>query len=91
MYISMDFNHVITFLIVGGLAGWIASVLVKGSGFGVLGDIVVGVIGAFVGAVLASVFNIAVYGFLGVLGMSILGAVIFLLILRACSPRRNLS
>ena len=42
----------ISFLIVGLLAGWIAGQLTRGSGFGLLGNLLVGVIGAFVGGVL---------------------------------------
>lgn len=38
------------FLIVGLVAGWLAGVLVKGGGFGVVGDIVIGVIGAVLGS-----------------------------------------
>ena len=41
----------LVFLIVGVVAGWLAGMLVKGGGFGLLGDLVVGVIGAFVGEV----------------------------------------
>jgi uncharacterized membrane protein YeaQ/YmgE (transglycosylase-associated protein family) len=76
---------------VGGLAGWIASVLVRGGGLGLLGDIAVGVLGAFLGAFFAYQFNITVYGFWEVLGMSILGAVILLILLRALSSRRRIS
>lgn len=36
-------------LVIGGLAGWLAGVIVRGYGFGILGNIVVGIVGAFVG------------------------------------------
>jgi uncharacterized membrane protein YeaQ/YmgE (transglycosylase-associated protein family) len=86
---ALQVHNFIWFLIVGGLAGWIASVLVEGSGLGIIGDIVVGIIGAFVGGFFAYQFNITVYGFWEVLGMSILGAVVLLVILRLFSrPRR---
>ena len=88
---SMDLHNLVWFLIVGGLAGWIASVLVEGSGLGLLGDIVVGVIGAFLGGFLAIGFNITIYGFWGVLGMSVVGAVILLVILRMFSPSRRIA
>ena len=42
----------ISFLVVGLLAGWIAGRLTQGSGFGLLGNLIVGVIGAFVGGLL---------------------------------------
>ena len=41
---------VIWFLIVGVLAGWLAGLLVKGGGFGLIGDLVVGILGALIGA-----------------------------------------
>jgi uncharacterized membrane protein YeaQ/YmgE (transglycosylase-associated protein family) len=89
MHDPVEFHNFFWFLIVGGLAGWIASVLVEGSGLGVVGDIVVGVLGAFLGSFFAYQFNINVYGFWEVLGMAILGAVILLIILRTFTrPRR---
>jgi len=91
MHHSIELHNFIWFLIVGGLAGWIASVLVEGSGLGVIGDIVVGVIGAFVGGFFATQFDIAVYGFWEALGMSVLGAVVLLLIVRVFTPRLRLA
>ena len=85
MHDSMQAHDFVWFLIVGGLAGWIASVLVEGGGLGLIGDIVVGIIGGFLGGFFAYQFNIAVYGFWGVLGMSVFGAVILLIILRLFS------
>jgi uncharacterized membrane protein YeaQ/YmgE (transglycosylase-associated protein family) len=91
MHHSIELHNFVWFLIVGGLAGWIASVLVEGSGLGMNGDIVVGVIGAFVGGFFAYQFDIAVYGFWEALGMSVLGAVVLLLIARVFTPRRRLA
>ena len=91
MHHSIELHNFVWFLIVGGLAGWIASVLVEGSGLGVIGDIVVGVIGAFVGGFFAYQFDITVYGFWEVLGMAVLGSVVLLLIARLFTPRRRLA
>ncbi len=44
----MDFGSLLVFLIVGAIAGWLAGQIVKGYGFGLLGNIVVGIAGAFV-------------------------------------------
>jgi uncharacterized membrane protein YeaQ/YmgE (transglycosylase-associated protein family) len=44
----MDIQALIIFLIIGAIAGWIAGVLVKGFGLGLIGNIVVGVIGSFI-------------------------------------------
>lgn len=89
MYESMQFHDLIWFLIVGGLAGWMASVMVDGGGLGIIGDIVIGILGAFFGGFLANVFGVTVYGFWGVLAMSIVGAIILLAILRMINPRKR--
>ncbi len=47
---------ILSWLVVGLLAGWLAGLVMKGGGFGVVGDIVLGIIGAFVGGFLASTF-----------------------------------
>lgn len=44
----------ILWLIVGGIAGWLAGRFVKGSGFGLIGDIIIGVIGGYIGGWLFS-------------------------------------
>ncbi len=73
--------NVIWWLIVGVIAGWLAGVLVKGGGFGLIGDLVVGIIGALIGGLL---FGGALLGG-GVLGsilVATIGAVILLLVIR---------
>ncbi|HXL72389.1 MAG TPA: hypothetical protein VN963_02080 [bacterium] len=57
----MNFINFIWFLIVGGSAGWIASAAGKDSGL--LRDITGGILGAFLGASFAYLFNVNVYGF----------------------------
>lgn len=71
------------FLIVGLVAGWLAGVLVKGGGFGVVGDIVVGVIGAFLGGWLFSTFGASAGGGLvGSILVATIGAVVLLVVVR---------
>ena len=73
----------IAWLIVGAIAGWLAGVLVKGGGFGVLVDIIVGVVGAFIGGWLAGVLGIHVGGgWIASIVTATVGAVILLFILR---------
>lgn len=71
------------FLIIGITAGWLAGVLVKGGGYGIVGDLVIGVIGAFVGGLLFSFLGLSAGGLLGSLAVSTVGAVVFIVILRA--------
>ena len=51
---TMTLTGLIIFLVIGGVAGWLAGVIVKGGGFGLIGDIVVGVIGSLIGGWLFS-------------------------------------
>jgi len=71
----------IVWLIVGGIAGWLAGQIVKGYGFGLLGNIVVGIVGGLIAGWLLpriGIFNLG--GFLGAIVSSVIGAVILLLI-----------
>ena len=71
----------IWFLAIGALAGWIAGELTKGHGFGLLGNLVIGVLGAVLGGFLFDVVGIGAYGLLGRLVMSVIGAIAFLFLL----------
>ncbi|MRG55277.1 Uncharacterized membrane protein YeaQ/YmgE, transglycosylase-associated protein family [Phyllobacterium sp. YR620] len=80
----MGAEGLLIFLLVGLIAGWLASQLVRGGGFGLVGDLVVGVIGAFIAGYLFPALNISLGG--GILGAIIaaaIGAIILLVILRA--------
>jgi len=71
------------FLVVGLVAGWLAGVLVKGGGFGVIGDLVVGVIGAFLGGWLFSTLGASAGGgLLGSIIVAVVGAVVLLFVVR---------
>ncbi|MGV3627670.1 MAG: GlsB/YeaQ/YmgE family stress response membrane protein [Betaproteobacteria bacterium] len=76
----MDF---IWLIVVGLIAGWLAGVLVKGGGFGVLGDIVVGILGALVGGFLFRFFGLSAGGgFLGSIFVATVGAIVLIVLLR---------
>ena len=77
-------------LVVGLLAGAIAGTLVRGRGYGCLVDIVVGIIGAFIGGIVVGLFlpGTAV-GFFGTLIVAVLGAVLLLAVLRLVTPGRT--
>ena len=68
----------ISFLVVGLLAGWIAGRLTKGSGFGLLGNLLVGVIGAFVGGLLFWLLSLTAHNLIGQIVTAVIGAVIAL-------------
>jgi uncharacterized membrane protein YeaQ/YmgE (transglycosylase-associated protein family) len=70
-------------IIIGILAGFIASKLVSGSGMGILLDLVVGIVGAILGGWIFGLLGLAAYGLIGQLVMAVVGAVVLLLIVRA--------
>jgi len=75
--------NVLWFLLVGVIAGWLAGVLVKGGGFGLIGDLVVGIIGALIGGQFFSgLAGFAGGGLLGSILVATLGAVLLLVVLR---------
>lgn len=82
---------ILGWIILGGLAGWLASLLVRGGGLGIVGDIVVGIVGAFIGGII-----VAVLGGQGVTGfnlwsliVAIIGAVVLLFIVRLFTGDRG--
>ena len=79
----MALESLVIFLIIGAIAGWLAGIIVKGYGFGLLGNIVIGVVGSFIGGWLFDRFGlIHGGGILGTLIGATAGAVILLLLLR---------
>jgi uncharacterized membrane protein YeaQ/YmgE (transglycosylase-associated protein family) len=78
---NLDPGGVVSWLLVGLLAGWIAGNVTRGSGFGCITNVVIGVIGAFIGGLILEVFNIdGTAGFLESLAIATLGAVLLLAI-----------
>ena len=71
------------FIIVGLIAGWLAGVVMKGGGFGVIGDIVVGIVGALIGGWLFSTMGVSTGGgLLGAIIVALIGAIILIFLLR---------
>jgi len=70
------------FLLIGLLAGWLAGIIMKGSGYGVIGDIIIGILGALIGGHVLGWMGIVTYGLLGSLLAALLGAIILIFIAR---------
>lgn len=64
------------FLFIGGVVGWLAGLIVRGRGFGILGDILVGIVGAVLGGWMARVIGISAGGSLGAFLLALVGAVV---------------
>ena len=75
--------EIIWFLIIGLIAGWLADMFVKNVGFGFIGDMIVGMVGALIGGFLFSALGIEAGGLLGQIIMAFVGAVLLLLLIRA--------
>jgi uncharacterized membrane protein YeaQ/YmgE (transglycosylase-associated protein family) len=78
----MDLTSLLIFLAIGAVAGWLAGVLMKGGGFGLLGDIVVGVIGAFIGGYLFGLLGVQAGGLIGAIITATVGAVALIFVVR---------
>jgi uncharacterized membrane protein YeaQ/YmgE (transglycosylase-associated protein family) len=71
------------FLLIGGIAGWLAGLIMKGGGFGILGDIVLGIVGGLLGGWLFGVLGIGSDGsLLGALLTAVVGAIVLIILIR---------
>ena len=70
------------FILIGIAAGWLAGQIMKGGGFGVLGDLIVGVIGALLGGFLFGLLGITAGGLFGSLITATVGAIVLIALLR---------
>jgi uncharacterized membrane protein YeaQ/YmgE (transglycosylase-associated protein family) len=73
---------IIVILVVGLIAGWLAGKLMRGSGFGLIGDIIVGIVGAFIGSWLFGYLHLGPIGgfWVNAIVTSVVGAVILLFV-----------
>lgn len=79
----MSLETLIIWLLIGAIAGWLAGVIVKGYGFGLVGNIVVGILGAIFGGWLFGALGLGVsLGIVGTIIGATIGAVLLLLIIR---------
>jgi uncharacterized membrane protein YeaQ/YmgE (transglycosylase-associated protein family) len=79
--------HLVLFILIGLIAGALAGRVVSGHGYGMLGDVVVGVLGAFLGGwMFATFIGVAGSGFLVSLFVASIGAVVLLSIIRLVAP-----
>jgi uncharacterized membrane protein YeaQ/YmgE (transglycosylase-associated protein family) len=74
--------HLLWFLLIGLVAGWLAGKLTKGSGFGAMGNIVLGVLGSFVGGFVFRQIGYSAGGTIGSLIVATVGAAILIYVVR---------
>ncbi len=74
--------NILWFFIIGIVAGWLAGQLMKGGGYGLIGDLVIGVIGAFIGGWLCGALGVRAGGLIGSLITATIGAMILVFLVR---------
>ena len=78
----MDLQQTIVFLVIGAVAGWLAGLILRGGGFGLVGNIIVGVLGALIGGWLFKLLKISIGGqWLGPIVTATAGAVVLLFVI----------
>jgi len=80
---------ILAWIVVGILAGWAAGFVMKGAGYGIIGDLVAGLLGALVGGFLFSFFIVGEVGFWGSFAIAFIGACILILIVRFVALKRT--
>ena len=81
--------HILWFVLIGLAAGFLAGQIMKGSGFGLVGNLIVGVLGAVVGGFLFSLLGFKSSTLLGALITATVGAIVLLFLLGIVSKRRR--
>jgi uncharacterized membrane protein YeaQ/YmgE (transglycosylase-associated protein family) len=84
--LALDPGDLLAWIIVGLIAGFLASAVIRGRGYGCIGNIIVGLIGSVVGGYLADLLNISgVYHFWGSVAIAFLGSCILVALLQFIS------
>jgi len=80
----LDPGGVIAWIIVGLIAGWLTGKVMKGAGYGAFRDIILGMVGAFIGGIVMSFFGLqGQAGFVGSIAIAFVGAVLLVMVVRA--------
>jgi uncharacterized membrane protein YeaQ/YmgE (transglycosylase-associated protein family) len=75
---------ILYFLLVGIVAGWLAGLIMKGSGYGLLGDLIIGIVGSMIGGHVLGWLNLSIglSGLLGSIVVALIGAILLILLVR---------
>jgi uncharacterized membrane protein YeaQ/YmgE (transglycosylase-associated protein family) len=80
----------ISWIIVGLIAGWLAGLAMRGGGYGIIWDLILGLVGALIGGFVFGLFVTGDVGFWGSIGIAFIGACILVAIGRALTPTRTI-
>ena len=78
----MEPTGIIIWLVIGAIAGWLAGQIMKGGGFGLVGDIIIGIIGSIIGGWIFGTYVVGLSGIPGAIIGSTIGAVVLLFIIK---------
>lgn len=81
--------NILYFLIIGLIAGWLAGRIMKGKDFGLVGNLVVGCIGAFIGGFLFDVLGIYAHGIIGSLVGALAGSLVLLWVISLVRKKKK--
>jgi uncharacterized membrane protein YeaQ/YmgE (transglycosylase-associated protein family) len=79
------YPSILGWIVIGILAGWLTGKIMRGAGYGVIIDLVLGLVGAVIGGWIFGLLGIAAFGFLGSLAAATVGAIVLVAIARAFS------
>jgi uncharacterized membrane protein YeaQ/YmgE (transglycosylase-associated protein family) len=86
---ALNPGGIIAWIVVGLIAGWLAGQVMKGGGYGIIGDLIIGLIGALIGGFLVGLFIQGSVGLIGSIIVAFIGAVVLVAIVRALSGGRS--
>ena len=79
------YPSILGWIVIGIIAGWLTGKIMRGAGYGVLMDLILGLVGAVIGGWIFGLLGITALGFLGSLAAAVVGAVVLVAIARAFS------
>jgi uncharacterized membrane protein YeaQ/YmgE (transglycosylase-associated protein family) len=74
--------HFLVWIISGILAGWLTGLVMKGRGYGLIGDLVIGLLGGLIGGWLFSLFGVTAHSWLGEILVAVIGGVVLVAVVR---------
>ena len=85
----MELEQAVVFLVIGGIAGWLAGLILKRGGLGLIGNIIIGILGAILGGWLFDVLKISIGGeWLGPIVTATVGAVLLLFVIGLINKKK---
>lgn len=75
--------YILIWIVSGIIAGWLTGLIMRGRGFGLVGDLVIGLLGGLVGGFLARAFGLAPASWLGQIIVAVVGGIVLVAIIRA--------